>query len=340
MAPGEADTADGPELRGPATLPLAARQVQTAGMTTADVPARREVDVEAWLLDGDPSIRWQVLRDLRDAPEAVWQAERALVATEGWGARLLAHRDHTGRWTPRLYGRKWISTTYTLLLLRQLGLPPDNAEARASCALFLDEGLWHDGGMNLSATQRCSETCVTGFALGLLSYFEVADPRRDRLVDYLLREQLPDGGWNCQRDRGATHSSFHTTANVLDGLRDHGGCEEAEARGREFLLEHRLYRSHRTGAVVDPALLRLTFPPRWRYDVLRALDHFRAAAAVWDVRLADALDVVRSKRRPDGRWVLQRPHPGTVWFELERTGEPSRWNTLRALRVLRWFDRP
>jgi hypothetical protein len=297
------------------------------------------MDVEKWLLAGDPAIRWQVMRDLQDAPEAAWQAERARVATEGWGARLLAHRDDTGRWTPRLYGRKWISTTYTLLLLRQLGLSPEDPRARESCALFLEEGLWHDGGMNLSASQQRSETCVTGFALGLLSYFEIEDPRRELLAGYLLREQMPDGGWNCLRHRGATHSSFHTTANVLDGLRDYGRAEQAEARGREFLLVHRLCRSHRTGAVVDPAMLRLTFPPRWRHDVLRALDHFRAAGAHRDERLTDAVEAVRARRGRDGRWALQRPHPGAVWFEMEQTGEPSRWNTLRALRVLKWFDK-
>ncbi|GAB2862008.1 squalene cyclase [Lentzea nigeriaca] len=298
------------------------------------------MDVEAWLLDGDPAIRWQVIRDLQDGPEAEWRAERARVATEGWGARLLAHRDDGGRWTPRLYGRKWISTTYSLLLLRQLGLPPDDPRARESCALFLEEGLWEDGGMNLSVTQRRSETCITGFALGLLSYFGSPDPRRELLAAYLKREQMPDGGWNCLRHQGATHSSFHTTANVLDGLRDYGGAEQEEARGREFLLAHRLYRSHRTGAVVDSAMLRLTFPPRWRHDVLRALDHFRAAGAHRDERLTDAVEAVRTKQGRDGRWTLQRPHPGAVWFDLEQAGEPSRWNTLRALRVLRWFDRP
>ncbi|USX53926.1 hypothetical protein [Lentzea sp. HUAS12] len=297
------------------------------------------MDVEAWLLAGDPAIRWQVMRDLQDAPEAEWRTERARVATEGWGARLLAHRNDSGRWTPRLYGRKWISTTYSLLLLRQLGLPPGDPRAHESCALFLEEGLWHDGGMNLAATRKRSETCITGFALGLLSYFEVTDPRGERLVDYLRREQMPDGGWNCLRHQGATHSSFHTTANVLDGLRDHGRSEQAEARGREFLLAHRLYRSHRTGAVVDPAMLRLTFPPRWRHDVLRALDHFRAAGAHRDERLTDAVEVVRGRRGRDGRWALQRPYPGAVWFEMEQTGEPSRWNTLRALRVLKWFDK-
>jgi hypothetical protein len=302
--------------------------------------------VVAWLLDGDPAIRWQVRRDLLGEPPAVWRREQARVATEGWGARLLAHRDATGRWTPRLYGRKWISTTYTLLLLRQLGLPGTHAGARESCQLFLDEALWHDGGITVSVTEPRGETCVTGFAVGLLAWFGVTDPRRERLVDYLLREQLPDGGWNCLRHQGATHSSFHTTANVLDGLRDHADADgprraevlAAEARGREFLLAHRLFRSHRTGDVVHPALLRLPFPPRWHYDVLRGLDHFRAAAAPRDERLTDAIEVVGAKRARDGRWPLHAPYPGAVWFEMERPGPPSRWNTLRALRVLRWWS--
>lgn len=305
--------------------------------------ADRVVD---WLLAGDPAIRWQVLRDLLGEPDEVWRPERSRVASEGWGARLLAHRDADGRWTPRLYGQKWISTTYTMVLLRQLGLPPEDPRARESCQLFLDEGLWRDGGVNVSVTHRASETCVTGMIIGLLSWFGIADPRRERLVNYLLREQMPDGGWNCQRQRGATHSSFHTTINVLDGLRDYASASGpraaevvgAERRGREFLLAHRLYRSHNTGAVVDPKMLRLTFPPRWRYDVLRGLDHFRAAATPRDERLADAIGVVLSKQDATARWPLQAPHPGAVWFDLERPGRPSRWNTLRAMRVLSWWS--
>lgn len=301
--------------------------------------------VTEWLLAGDPSIRWQVMRDLQKAPTAVWQREQELVATEGWGAELLAHRDGTGRWTPRLYGQKWVSTTYSLLLLRQLGLPRDDARAQASCLLFLDEALWRDGGINVTVSRPRSETCVTGFALGLLSWFGVVDGRRELLVEHLLRVQMSDGGWNCQHHRGATHSSFHTTIDVLEGLRDYVDARgsrrveaaEAEARGREFLLAHRMYRSHRTGVVVDPKMLRLTFPPRWRYDILRGLDYFRAVGADRDERLADAVGVVDSKRGRDGRWLLQQPHPGMVWFEMEQPRQPSRWNTLRALRVLRWW---
>jgi hypothetical protein len=302
-------------------------------------------EIVAWLLDGDPAIRWQVLRDLLGEPNEVWRREQARVATEGWGARLLAHRDDTGRWTPHLYGQKWISTTYSLLLLRQLGLPGDDPRARESCRLFLDEVLADDGGINASARRPRSETCVTGFVIGLLSWFGVTDPRRERIVEYLLREQFPDGGWNCRRDRGAEHSSFHTTANVLDGLRDYADADglrraevlDAEACGREFLLAHRLYRSHRTGAVVHPALLRLPFPPRWHHDVLRGLDYFRAAAATRDERLADPIDALLAKRGDDGRWPLTAPYAGAVWFTMEPAGRASRWNTLRALRVLNWW---
>jgi hypothetical protein len=303
-------------------------------------------EVLEWLLDGDPAIRWQVLRDLLGAPDRQWRAEQERVASLGWGAALLAHRDPHGRWTARLYGKKWISTTYSMVLLRRLGLPRGDERARQSCRLFLDEGLSEDGGIDISVTLGKSETCVTGLVLGLLGWFGVADPRRERLVDYLLTEQMPDGGWNCQRFAGATHGSFHTTINVLEGLGEYaaaGGeraaqAAQAETAGREFLLVHHLYRSHRSGHVVDPRMTRLSFPPRWRHDVLRGLDHFQAAAAPGDPRLADPLEVVMRKRGPDGRWPLQQRYAGSAWFEMEEVGAPSRWNTLRALRVLRWWQ--
>lgn len=298
-----------------------------------------------WLLAGDPAIRWQVMRDLQQRPASEWRREQARVATEGWGARLLSHRDSSGRWTARLYGKKWISTTYSMMLLRHFGLPADDPRAVASCRLFLEEGMWHDGGITVMVSQPRSETCVTGFVLGLLSWFEVADARRERLVTYLLREQMADGGWNCERYNGARHSSFHTTISVLEGLRDYAVARgprsqetvAAEAGGRELLLTHGLYRSHHTGAVVDPKMLRFTFPPRWHYDVLRALDYFSVADAPRRQQLANAIEMVLSKRKNDGQWLLPAPHPGATWFQMERPGHPSRWNTLRALRVLRWW---
>jgi hypothetical protein len=302
--------------------------------------------VLAWLLQGDPAIRWQVGRDLLGWPPRQWHVEQARVAREGWGPRLLARQDAAGRWTRRLYGQKWVSTTYSMVLLRQLGLPHDDPRARRSCRLFLDEALWRDGGINVTVSQPRSETCITGLVLGLLSWFTVADARREQLVAYLLGQQMDDGGWNCQRDRGATHGSFHTTINVLEGLRDYvaargaraGEARLAEARGREFFLRHRLYRSHRTGRIVDPAFRRFSFPPRWHHDILRTLDYFQASKAAGDARLEDPISQVLERRGADGRWRLQHRHPGRTYFELEAVGKPSRWNTLRALRVLRWYE--
>ena len=299
-----------------------------------------------WLMMGDPAIRWQVMRDLQDVPESRWRKERQRVAREGWGARILAEQDDEGRWTKRLYGQKWISTTYSMVLLRQMGLPPDDPRARKSCLFFLQEGLGSDGGIDICPSLNRSEECITGFVLGLLSWFHVGDEQRDGIAAFLLREQMKDGGWNCQRYRGATHSSFHTTVNVLEGLRDYveaGGRHakevlEAEQRGREFFLVHHLYRSHRTGAVANPAFMRFSFPPRWHHDVLRTLDYFRASGSRYDERLEDPVGVLLRKMQGDGSWLLQNRHPGKVFFEMEQCGRKSRWNTLRGLRVLRWWD--
>lgn len=302
--------------------------------------------VSRWLLDGDPAIRWQALRDVLGAAERTVQRERQQVARAGWGARLLAQQDPAGTWAGGLYTPKWTSTTYTLLLLRDFGLPAANRQARTACTLLLDGGLCRDGGINYGWRGR-SETCITGMVLSLLAHFEYDDDRLDTVADHLLEQQMPDGGWNCRRPYGATHASVHTTISVLEGLRlyeVHRGrkvktVRAAQRRGREFLLMHRLFRSDRTGEVIKPLFTRFTFPPRWHYDVLRALDHFQAADAPRDERLAEAIDVVRGSRRADGRWPLHHAHRGRTHFALERVGAPSRWNTLRALRMLKWWDR-
>jgi hypothetical protein len=236
-----------------------------------------------------------------------------------------------------------------MLLLRDLGLPVANRQARVACLLLLDGGLRSDGGINYGTWAQwtgSSETCITGMVLSILCFFEVEDDRLDTVADHLLRQQMPDGGWNCQRRNGATHASVHTTISVLEGLRFYElhrarkvpAIRAAQRRGREFLLVHRLFRSHRTGRVIHPLLLRFAFPPRWHYDILRALDYFRAVGAPRDPRLREAIDIVRAKRGADGRWRLQNRYPGKVYFEMERVGAASRWNTLRALRVLKWWE--
>ena len=311
--------------------------------------------VSRWLLDGDPAIRWQMLRDVVGAAGSRVDRERQDVAREGWGARLLARQDPEGTWARGLsadgglYSPKWISTTYTMLLLRDFGLPATNRKAQKACTLLLDHGLERDGGINYGMWGKWwgrSETCITGMVLSILSHFEYNDDRLDTIADHLLKQQMADGGWNCRRPYGDTHSSVHTTILALEGLRLYElhrkrkvrAVRAAQRRGREFLLVHRLFRSHRTGEIIKPIFIRFSFPPRWHYDILRALDYFQAVNAPRDQRLAEAIDIVRSTQDADGRWPLQNSYKGKTYFELERLGAPSRWNTLRALRVLKWWD--
>ena len=283
------------------------------------------------------------------------ERERRRVARDGWGARLLARQNPGGIWAAGsspdvgLYTPKWTSTTYTMLLLRDFGLPPADRRVRTACARLLDRGLQPDGGISYGTWAQWThrgETCVTGMVLSILSYFEHDDDRLDTIAEHLLEQQMSDGGWNCRRASGATHSSVNTTISVLEGLRLyelHRGrrlarVRAARRRGRDFLLAHRLFRSHRTGEIIKTAFTRFAFPPRWHYDILRALDYFRAADAPRDDRLAEAIDIVRRRQRADGRWVLDQSYKGKTYFELERVGASSRWNTLRALRVLKWWD--
>jgi hypothetical protein len=296
------------------------------------------------------------MRDLAGVSQRVVERERSRVARDGWGARLLAKQNPSGTWAGNgssdggLYTPKWSSTTYTMLLLRDFGLTANNRQARKACRRLLDGGMQPDGGINFglwAKWTRKSETCVTGMVLSILSYFEYDDDRLDTVASHLLEQQMPDGGWNCRRPSGATHSSVHTTISALEGLRLYELCrgrqrlavQAAQRRGREFLLVHRLFRSHRTGEIIKPAFLRFSFPPRWHYDILRALDYFQSVNAPHDPRLTDAIDIVRNGRGAGGRWPLQQVYKGKTHFELERLGAPSRWNTLRALRVLKWWDR-
>lgn len=299
-----------------------------------------------WLLEGDPAIRWQVLRDLLDEPERVVAREQKRVASEGWGARLLSTQHPEGGWKG-LYTPKWTSTTYTLLLLRQCGLPPRSPEARRGALLLLDKGLYRDNGINFWLPKMTySETCVTGMVLGIAARFAAGDKRVDHLASNLLAEQMSDGGWNCRRQRGATHSSLHTTILALEGLleyEDRGGSltaqtAEARARGHEFLFRHQMFRSHRTGKTIDQKMTRFSFPPQWHYDVLRGMDYLRAADGPNDPRIAPAIELILHRRDQNGIWPLNNVYRGEYHFTMESQGRPSRWNTLRALRTLRWWE--
>jgi hypothetical protein len=299
-----------------------------------------------WLLQGDPSVRWQVQQDLLKDDEKTIRDSRLKIAREGWGYRLLKLQDENHMWSGKLYSPKWTSTTYTLLLLRRLGLDPDNQQAQKGSMVLLDEGFYDDGGINFWKSWNHSETCVTGMILSILAYFNIRDERLMSMAGHLLNEQMTDGGWNCQKYKGATHSSFHTTISVLEGFYEYlekfheHRSEMIRSRDRaiEFLLEHRLYKSHRTGRVVNDRMTRFHFPPRWYYDVMRVLDYFQKTKIDTDSRMEDAVDLVYKKRTPEGVWDLPARYGGKVFFELETTGKPSRWNTLRALRVLKWWE--
>ncbi len=318
--------------------------------TTGDAVDAAVVD---WLLEGDPAIRWQVKRDLLDALSAEVEAERAKIATEGWGRALLSEQAGDGSWGGGLYNPKWTSTFYTLLLLKVMGLPPGNEQARGAAELLFERGRRADGGLNFTSSTpisvsrpgrgRVSELCITGMGLGMLATYLDDASRAESLVGCLLAAQLPDGGWNCRRH--SSHGSFHTTISALEGLRDWSAAagatpavEEAAARGHEFFLAHHMFRSHRTGEVAKPAFTRFAFPCHWYYDVLRGLDYFQSVNAPRDERLSDAIDLLGSKRGSDGRWHMQNRHRGEEYFVMEPNGEPSRWNTQRALRAFRWWE--
>jgi hypothetical protein len=305
-----------------------------------------------WLLESDPAIRWQVLRDLKDASPGEVAAERARVEREGWGARLLALEGADGLWDggacfPAAYtggepGQPWTATMHTLQTLQILGLDPSGQAARRAIALVAEHGRWEHAGQRYFDGEV--EPCINGRTIETGAYFGVDVAA---VVKRILGERLADGGWNCEAENGSVRSSFDTTINVLDGLlefdRTTGGSaavREARRSGEEYLLERGLFRRKSTGEVADPAYLDFAFPYYWHYDVLRALDYFRRSGANPDSRMAEAVEVVQSKRQPDGRWLLDRIHPGRVHFDLEGgVGAPSRWNTLRALRVLDWWDR-
>jgi hypothetical protein len=297
--------------------------------------------VIVWLLDSDPSIRWQVMRDLTDASDEDIATECAKVSIEGWGARLLARQDASGRWGGNPENPEW-TCLLSLLWLRDLGLDPSSTEALRAVALIRDNVTWHWWD-NKPFFEGEVEPCINGRVVSVGSYFR-QDVRS--LVDRLLSEQMDDGGWNCEQENGSTRGSFHTTINVLEGLAEHeratgssSALTVARMRGQEYLLERHLLRRLSTGEIIDPTFTEISFPTGYYYDALRALDYLRRAGVPRDERMTEAIDLVVQKRGQDGRWRLENPHPEQLDLGMdEAEGMPSRWNTLRALRVMDWFS--
>lgn len=315
-------------------------------------------DVTTWLLDSDPAIRWQVLRDLSDASATEVAAERARLAGTGWARRLL-DLQHNGQWAGGACfpgrdwrpsqpivgdpdGQPWTATLPTLRLLRDLGVEPADPAVGAAVHGVREHCRWEYAGERFFDGEV--EPCINGGTVAVGAYF---GEDVDGIVIRLLGEQLDDGGWNCEAENGSTRSSFHSTICVLDGLLEYEGAggtrpvAAARRQGEAYLLSRSLFRRASTGEIIDPDWLQFSFPAQWHYDVLRGLDYFRSAGGAPDPRLSEAVGGVRDKQQADGRWLLENTHPGLAHFELEDgDGKPSRWNTLRALRVLRWYDAP
>jgi len=291
-----------------------------------------------WLLDSDPAIRWQVMKDLTGEARNTIAAERSRVATEGWAAQLLARQSTAGHWGG---GPKWdLVATWSLIVLKDLGLDPASKQARKMIDR-VDRRLVFKPLHNRPYLHGETEPCINGRILGIGSYFK--EPN-DKLADQLLGEQLEDGGWNCEAPK-SRRSSFHTTICVLEGLleyeragRESAAVTKARKRAENYLLERRMFRSLRTGKVIDKRWLRFSFPTFWHYDILRGLDYLRNAGIKPDRRVAEAIDVVMDRRHQNGRWPLNLLHPEHIPLQMETgVGRASRWNTLRALRVLRWY---
>jgi hypothetical protein len=303
-----------------------------------------------WLLDSDPAIRWQVMRDLTgETPDAI-AAERSRVATEGWGAQLLASQSAAGNWGGSPHGwredlpkedRCLLITLYTLVVLKDLGLDPASKQARKMIDR-VDKRLVFKRLENRPFLCGETEPCINGRILSIGAYFK--EPN-DALASQLLAEQLEDGGWNCEAPK-SRRSSFHTTICVLEGLLDYerarrttAAVTKARKRAENYLIERRMFHSLRTGKVINKRWLRFSFPTFWHYDVLRGLDYLRDAGIKPDSRVNEAIEIVIARRHQNGRWPLNLLHPEHIPTEMETgVGRASRWNTLRSLRVLRWYN--
>jgi hypothetical protein len=303
-------------------------------------------EIMAWLLEGDISIQYQVHRDLLniDKPQL-----RKRIGSEGWGSKLLSCRLPGGHWGKSFYQPKWTSSHYTLLNLKNLCIPPENEAISETLNIIFENEKGPDGGIRPIGIIQRSDVCVNGMVLNYASYFHVNDASLTSVVDFLLSQKMNDGGFNCQSNRkGAIHSSLHSTLSVLEGIFEYkrngysyrlNELETAESEAQEFILLHKLFLSDRTGKIINQNFLKLYYPSYYFYDILKALDYFQSAEVKCDIRMDDATWLINSKRNIDGLWKLAANHPGKTHFEMEIPGKPSRWNTLRALRVLRHYDK-
>lgn len=298
-----------------------------------------------WLLEGDVSIQYQTYRDLLDEIRPDLQNR---IASEGWGSQILSARDPKGFWGRSFYQPKWTSTHYTLLDLKNLAISTDHPLIQESINHILTIEKGRDGGINPVGATNASDLCINGMALNYAAYFKAPEKKLHSVIDFILKNQMPDGGFNCRSVRTKVHhSSLHTSLSILEGFQEYIDASYTYRldeimltipKVQEFILMHRLFLSDRTGEIINENFLKLRYPGRWYYDVLKALDYFQSARMPYDDRMHDAISFLKSKKHKDGRWKLASPHPGQVHFKMEKAGQPSRWNTLRALRVMKLYS--
>ena len=305
-------------------------------------------DLINWLLAGDVSIQYQVKRDLLKSSCKEIDTLQNRIPVEGWGKRFLSKRDDkTGLWGNGVYSPKWISTHYTLLDLKNIGLPQANKQYIESSKILIDKLWFNTKGV---AKTRMQDLCICGMLLSICSYAKLPQADFDEMIDYVIKYNMPDGGWNCSWHNGSIKSSVHTTLTILEGIRDleiNNYSYRAEElnilrnSAHELLLRRRLFKSLSTGEVIKPGMLAMPYPCRWRYDILRCLDYLQSIHLPYDERMQEAIDIIKKKRRKNGRWGINRGYPGLIHFDMEKPGTDSRWNTFRALRVLKEYaERP
>lgn len=303
-------------------------------------------EIISWLLTGDVSIQYQVYRDLLNIHRPDLSNR---IATEGWGATLLSKRNPDGHWGLSFYQPKWTSSHYTLLELRNLNIASNIPEIKKTIEIILKNEKAKDGGVNPGVTIQNSDVCINGMFLNYASYFKTEEEKLKSIIDFILSQHMVDGGFNCRSNRsGGIHSSLHTTLSVLEGIteyEDNGYTYQLDKlkkvgkQAKEFILQHHLYKSDKTGKIIRKDFLKLSYPHRWRYNILRALDYFQYSNTKWDDRMQAAIDVILNKRNKMQTWPMQAKHPGKIYFEMEKAGQPGRWNTLIALRVIRFYEK-
>ncbi|MEA3422282.1 MAG: hypothetical protein U9Q80_00485 [Bacillota bacterium] len=305
------------------------------------------MDIVKWLLEGDISIRYQVHRDLLKSESSILGNLKSRIYNEGFAKELLALQKEDGHWGDGFYQPKWTCTHYTLLELRYLELNKTDSTTKILDKI-VSECINFDGGITPTKTKFGSDVCINGMFLNYACYFGIEENRIESIIDYIIEQQLPDGGFNCNFNRsGARHSSLHSTLSVLEGIEEYilngytyqiDKLKKMKSEAIEFILIHRLYKSDHTGEIIQKAMTYITYPPRWKYDILKALDYFNHADIPYDSRMEDSINLLKKKMDKEGIWPNQGKHKGAVHFEMEPNSKKSRFNTLRVLRVLMRYD--